>query len=434
MLSLFSAFAATSYIFSVLFTSFFILCAFDKPVIRQLFAHSLRKYLFIIEVTSSMVTEFSLQIIFINLVWIKIVGFLGGFNYTLAWLFYSIDFVNFGGLAVLFLEMLKDKSVADETIRSLDNTSKPMASIICFDDLKKLINPIWTPANIKVHPNITYATNEEIRDALETSNQDFSQPRKMMLDIFSQEVPSTTDARLRPVLVHIHGGAWRMGSKDTFYPFQKLMISENNWITVNVGYRLAPKNAYPTHLMDIKRAIRWLKQNISSFGGDPNFIVLSGDSAGAHLACMVSMTTNNPQFQPGFESVDTSVRGVVSLSGSLDQISDPHHALFFCKKVANLDKVDVDFLNQHSPLALVPKTKSLVPFLLVAGERDSLTECKMSKAMKIACDEATAPNSTCTLILLPAGHHVSYISWSPRSLYISRVIQSWCTRLYTKNK
>lgn len=51
-------------------------------------------------------------------------------DYTLAWLFYFVDIVNFGGLAVLFFEMLKDKSIADETIKSLDNNSKPMASIV----------------------------------------------------------------------------------------------------------------------------------------------------------------------------------------------------------------------------------------------------------------------------------------------------------------
>lgn len=99
------------------------------------------------------------------------------------------------------------------------------------------------------------------------------------------------------------------------------------------------------------------------------------------------MTVNNPQFQPGFEHVDTSVRGVVCLSGALDQVSEPHHAVFFCKKVANMDKVDMDFLNQHSPVALVPKIENPVPFLLIAGERDSLTESKMSKAMKAAFDK-----------------------------------------------
>lgn len=102
---------------------------------------------------------------------------------------------------------------------------------------------------------------------------------------------------------------------------------------------------------------------------------------------MASMTVNQPQFQPGFEQVDTSVRGVVCLSGALDQINEPHHAVFFCKKVANMNKVDMDFLNQHSPLALVPNTRNPVPFLLIAGERDSLTESKMSKAMKAAFDK-----------------------------------------------
>lgn len=102
---------------------------------------------------------------------------------------------------------------------------------------------------------------------------------------------------------------------------------------------------------------------------------------------MASMTVNNPQFQPRFEDVDTSVRGVVSLSGVLELVNEPHRAAFFSKKVANLDKVDMDFLNQHSPVALVPKTRNLVPFLLIAGERDNLTECKMSKEMKAAFDE-----------------------------------------------
>lgn len=114
---------------------------------------------------------------------------------------------------------------------------------------------------------------------------------------------------------------------------------------------------------------------------------------------MASMTVNNPQFQPRFEEVDTSVRGVVSLSGALELVNESHHAAFFCKKVANLDKVDTDFLNQHSPVALVPKTKNLVPFLLIAGERDSLTECKMSKAMKVASDEGKLVNiqSSCVI-------------------------------------
>lgn len=438
MFALVSAFAATSYIVSVLFIAFFTLCAFDKPITRELFAGTLRKYLFIVELLSSTIAESPIHLFALKILLIKVVGLFGGFKYTLSWLTYFVDIINMAALLVLFYEMLSEKTIADNSIKSINPKSEPLKSVICLEDMKKILNPVWTPANIKMHPNITYATNEEIREALNTTNQDFDQPRKMVLDVFTS-TNKPKSAGLQPVLVHIHGGAWRMGSKDVFYPHEKILAQENNWVIVNIGYRLAPKNAYPTHLMDVKRAIRWIKQNIASFGGDPNFVVLSGDSAGAHLASMASMTVNDPKFQPGFESVDTSVRGVVNFSGALDLVNETHSAMFFCKKVANLDHVDTEFLNQHSPLALVQKSKEenkLVPFLIIAGERDSLTESRQSKAVKAAYDAAVGPESSnlCELVLLPGGHHVSYIGWSPRSIYVSRIIQTWCTQLYLKQK
>jgi hypothetical protein len=80
MLELFSAFVATSYIFSVFFLSFCTVCAFDRPVIRELFAHSFRKYLSYVEVLSSGVTEVAVHLILLKLLIIKIVSFLGGFS------------------------------------------------------------------------------------------------------------------------------------------------------------------------------------------------------------------------------------------------------------------------------------------------------------------------------------------------------------------
>ncbi|KAI8061855.1 Alpha/Beta hydrolase protein [Gilbertella persicaria] len=391
MFQLVTALVATGYIFSVIAFSFAIVCAFGIPAVRQFLSVYLRRHVMLAEILSSVAVEFSFQAIVFKLMLIQVVKWLGGFNYTLAWLFYFIDMMNMGGLAVLFYEMLKEITVADDAIKAMDNKSQPIKSIIGSVEFMKLVNPFWTPAGIRKHPNITYATNEEIQDALATTNHDFDQPRKMMLDVYTFGEKSTG---LKPVMVHIHGGAWRIGSKNTLYPHEKILLTENNWVVVNIGYRLAPKNAYPTHLCDVKRAIRWIKQNIASFGGNPHFIVLSGDSAGGHLSAMASMTMNDPQFQPGFEHVDTSVKGVVSLSGALD-ISAPHLAEFFCKQVANLDKVDMDFMSKHSPAQFAQTAKDqgkLVPFL--------------------------------------AGHHVSYMTWSPRSLYMSRVIQTWVTQLY----
>lgn len=86
-------------------------------------------------------------------------------------------------------------------------------------------------------------------------------------------------------------------------------------------FLLSPQ--HPTHLMDCKRALAWIRTHADEIGADPSFITVGGESAGAHLACLLALTPNNPYLQPGFESVDTSVAGVVDLYGSHD-FSDSH--------------------------------------------------------------------------------------------------------------
>lgn len=58
----------------------------------------------------------------------------------------------------------------------------------------------------------------------------------MMLDVITKDNKSGNSSSLRPVIVHIHGGAWRMGSKDIFYPHEKLLIEHHNWVFVIVYY------------------------------------------------------------------------------------------------------------------------------------------------------------------------------------------------------
>jgi acetyl esterase/lipase len=90
------------------------------------------------------------------------------------------------------------------------------------------------------------------------------------------------------------------------------------YVVVSINHRLAPQNSIVDQLIDVKRAIRWTKQNIGTFGGDPNFIAICGSSSGAHLATMATMTANLAEYQPGFEDVDTTVNACVSLSGFYD--------------------------------------------------------------------------------------------------------------------
>ena len=77
----------------------------------------------------------------------------------------------------------------------------------------------------------------------------------------------------------------------------------------NVNYRLSPAATFPDHLVDCKRAVAWIREHADEYGIDPDFICVTGGSAGGHLTALMGTTVGDPRFQPGFEGADTSVRG-----------------------------------------------------------------------------------------------------------------------------
>ena len=106
-----------------------------------------------------------------------------------------------------------------------------------------------------------------------------------------------------PVLLQVHGGGWteKMGSKnEQARPLMNHMAARG-WVCVSVDYRLSPTSTFPAHIIDCKQALAWVKENISRYGGNPDFIVATGGSAGGHLCSLLALSANDPQFQPGFE-------------------------------------------------------------------------------------------------------------------------------------
>ena len=83
-----------------------------------------------------------------------------------------------------------------------------------------------------------------------------------------------------------------------------------------------PGSPWPAHIIDVKRAIAWIRENIAEYGGDPDFIAITGGSAGAHVGSLAALTANDPLLQPGFEHVDTSVQAAVPYYGAYD-LTDP---------------------------------------------------------------------------------------------------------------
>ncbi len=127
------------------------------------------------------------------------------------------------------------------------------------------------------------------------------------LDVFS---PDGAKGERLPVLLFVHGGGFTRGDKHgAFYPDNiTLWAAKNGMVGVNIDYRLAPKDPWPAGVKDLAAAIAWTKAHIARYGGDPNFIVLFGHSAGAnHVADYAAHSeVRGPEA--------SSVKGVILLS------------------------------------------------------------------------------------------------------------------------
>jgi acetyl esterase/lipase len=118
-----------------------------------------------------------------------------------------------------------------------------------------------------------------------------------------------------PVLIHFHGGHFRMGGKSREARALFYRLASHGWVCISADYRLRRAGRFPASQVDAKRAIAWARQHAAEYGADPSLLVVAGNSAGAHLASMAALTANDPVFQPGFEDADTSVSAAVCLYG-----------------------------------------------------------------------------------------------------------------------
>ena len=112
--------------------------------------------------------------------------------------------------------------------------------------------------------------------------------RKLLLDLYMPA--SNTNPYL---IVWIHGGAWHSGSKDS----PPTSFAESGYALASVDYRLSVEAKFPAQMHDIKAAIRYLRANASKFGYRPDKIVIAGSSAGAHLAVLAGVTSNDPELE-----------------------------------------------------------------------------------------------------------------------------------------
>jgi len=147
-----------------------------------------------------------------------------------------------------------------------------------------------------------YAGIEPVRDAR------YGPHDRHRLDVFR----TTETTGLKPIFVFVHGGGFVGGDKkhpgSPYNDNVALWAARNGMIGANITYRLAPEFTYPAGSEDVAAAVVWLRENASTFGGDPDRVFVMGTSAGAvHVADFLA--------QPMFKAARRGVAGGIMLSG-----------------------------------------------------------------------------------------------------------------------
>ena len=239
-----------------------------------------------------------------------------------------------------------------------------------------------------------------------------------------------------PVLVQVPGGAWAIGMRrPQAYPLMS-HLADRGWVCVSLNYRVSPVHTWPDHIVDVKRALAWVKSNIAAFGGDPDFVAITGGSAGGHLAALAALTPNEPAFQPGFEDADTSVVTAVPLYGRYDWVSTdgngrPEFIAFLQKFVVKEPyRSHRDIYIDASPIRRV--TADAPPFFVIHGQDDSIIPVGEAREFVDALRDVS--KSPVAYAELPHAQHGFDIFGSPRAHHAADAVGRFLSWVYATTR
>jgi acetyl esterase/lipase len=228
---------------------------------------------------------------------------------------------------------------------------------ISFDDWK---NPVdWKRPGVEVIKNIPYGPAGV----------------RQQLDIYRPVVIPEGGC---PVVFQIHGGAWMLGDKGSQALPLMYHLASKGWICVAANYRLSPSVSFPTHLLDCKKALCWIRENGAEYGMDTGFVAVTGGSAGGHLTALMGLTANRPELQPDNPDTDTSLQAAVPFYGVYDFLvrynQHPNREVyqkFLTGKVMHQSLDDnPELWELASPVAQIHADTP--PFMVLHGTHDSL--------------------------------------------------------------
>ncbi|MEM6993002.1 MAG: alpha/beta hydrolase [Myxococcota bacterium] len=241
--------------------------------------------------------------------------------------------------------------------------------------------------------------------------------QRLRLDVYHPK--RSVPGKRWPAVIHVHGGGWTVGDKREQGVPLMAVVADRGFVGFNINYRLSPGATWPDHLVDVKRAIAWVRAHADEYDVDPSCIAIAGGSAGGHLASMAALTADDPSLQPGFEDADVSVAAVAAFYAIYDLTDEKgRHVPGFIETLlqpivlkAFYDQVPERFA-EASPIHRLHRRAP--PFFVIHGDRDTLAPLADARDFVQAL-RATSGQPVAFAELRGAQHSFDFFI-SPRSL------------------
>jgi acetyl esterase/lipase len=261
--------------------------------------------------------------------------------------------------------------------------------------------------------------------------------RPLQLDLYLPPVSVVPPDVAPPVVVFVHGGGWRLGTRRVFCPtwrnwhpdpFHRLVAA--GFAVASIDYRLSGEAVFPAQLHDVRAAVRWLRTRADELGIDPRRMVAWGESSGAHLAALLGLTADHgdlPELE-GAGAPSTAVTGVVDWYGPTDLLTMQSQAL--PNAVARSDAPDSreslligaplpeapDLARRASPLTYVHA--GAPPFHIAHGVDDRFVPSAQSEQL---ADALRHMGVDVELTLIPGSDHMWVGAPDPNAIFAAAV-------------
>ena len=253
-----------------------------------------------------------------------------------------------------------------------------VAATLALAQRRRSTEAMNVPEGVTVHSDIAYVTDGH---------------KRQKLDLY---VPD--EGENLPLIIWIHGGAWRGGNKTHYVPMAFL---KPGYAGASINYRLSQHAIFPAQIEDVKAAVRWLRANAATYRLDPNRFTAWGSSAGGHLVALLGTTSDVKVFEVGENlEVSSKVQAVVDYYGPTDFLQMDAHRLPDglvhdapdspeSQLVGGPIQEHKDRVAKANPITYVSEDDP--PFLIIHGDQDKLVPYHQSVLLKDALEKAGVP-------------------------------------------